>query len=153
MILIASLCMGCTSIRRKFVRKKKSQEEAQVYVTLKDYAGVPTEKAYRDYYVFVRGWLDDLKAALQEQGSWKRSKKSIDEALMNFSQIYQGLNEEGKKECQDILQEFAAIKQTVYNTSLFSSDTTRLVERVDRLKRTFEKKMSYEVVEGYLSKE
>jgi len=153
LMVYAGSCIGCYSIRKKFTRKKTSEEETPVYVQVKEYAAVPTEKVYRDYYVFLRGWLDDLKIALQDQSSLKRSKKAIDEAIMNFTQMYQSLNGPGKKERSDILEELMNIKKTVYNPGLFSTDTSRLIARVDKVKRVLEKQMRYEAVSGYLKSE
>lgn len=148
--LYAGSCVGCYNLRRKFIRKKNAQEEPPVYVSFKEYSQVPTEKVYRDYYVFVRGWLGDLEQTLQDQSSLKRSRRAIDEALMNFTQMYQSLNEAGKKERSDILAEFMYLKKVIYNPALFSMDTVRIIARVDKLKRVLEKRMSYEAVKGYL---
>ena len=79
---------GCHSIRKKFIRKKKSKEEVPVYIDFKDYPEIPSREAYIDYYLFVEGWLEELVGALKKGFSYKRQKRSIDEAIMNFEQIF-----------------------------------------------------------------
>ncbi|MBD3264933.1 MAG: hypothetical protein GF375_07500, partial [Candidatus Omnitrophica bacterium] len=78
-----SVLTGCRTLREKFIRKKKIEKEEQVYVDFKDYPSRPTEEAYTDYYLFTRGWLDELNESLRSSISHKRNKRAINEAIMN----------------------------------------------------------------------
>lgn len=148
--LVACISMdGCYSVRKKFIRKRKKEEEPQVYLFLKDYTNIPAEKVYRDYYVFVRGWLDELYKSLQEGISQKRNKKAIDEAMVNFSQMTYFLDEEGKKASQELFDEFMSIREYLYTAAVIP-DASRWADKVDRLKRKFEKAMSYEAVQSWI---
>lgn len=145
MIVMLMATSGCYGLRKKFIRKKKKQDEEKVYINLKEYTSVPTEKVYRDYYVFARGWLDDLKTSLQDRLPWKRCKKAIDELLLNVTQMTSLLNEHGRLATQEIVDECMALREFVYSASSLS-DATRWIDRIDRLKRKLEKTLSYENV-------
>lgn len=149
LVLTVGLC-GCYGVRKKFIRKKKASEEPPVYVNLKEYSNVPVEQVYRDYQVFLRGWLDDLVLSLQDSGSWKRSKKAIDEALRNFSQMRFFFNDAGTQATSEIFDELLAIKEYVYIPSNDAHDHVRWIDKIKRLQRKVEKVLSYENARPWL---
>jgi len=151
MILTVGLS-GCYGVRKKFIRKKKASEEPPVYVNLKEYSNVPVEQVYRDYHVFLRGWLDDLVLSLQDNGSWKRSKKAIDEALRNFSQMRFFFNDEGTQATNEMFDTLLAVKEYVYIPSHDTSDNdhARWIDKIKRLQRKVEKMLPYDNVKPWL---
>ena len=144
--LCICLMTGCYSIRKKFVRKRKAVTEPEVYINFHEYPDQPVEKMYRDYYLFVRGWLDELVKSLHDNMSWKRRKAAIDEAIMNCEQLMQFFNEAGREEIKKIYDELLSIKKIVYIPTLSASDVHSLVVRVERVKREFSNKFSFKKV-------
>ena len=85
-LMIFSLC-GCHALRKKFVRKRKKDTPPPLYLELKEYPHKPTQDMYHQYWLFVRGWLEELLLSIEENANAKRQKKAIDEAVMNLEQI------------------------------------------------------------------
>ncbi|MBN2121011.1 MAG: hypothetical protein JW734_08180 [Candidatus Omnitrophica bacterium] len=136
---------GCMALRKKFVRKRRKEVPPPLYLELKEYPKVPTSDMYHQYWLFVRGWLDELNASMEEGANAKRQKKSIDEAFMNLEQIIYYYNEEGKKAIDPIYKEMVSIRTAVHDPYFSSSENFVLMKRrVSKVKRDFEKGFTYE---------
>ena len=151
LIIVAVSGTGCHSFRKKFIRKRKIQKEAPVYIDFKDYPDTMTQEAYIDYYLFVRGWLDELMGALEQNDSFKRKKRAITEAVMNIEQIIGSFNREGKEKVYSIYEEVVAIKQTIEKQpNLSNIMRNNLLRRTENVKRRFEKEFKYTDAEQWL---
>lgn len=152
LILLLVFNSGCHALRRKFIRKKKSKKETAVYVDFKEYPTKPSREAYIDYYLFVRGWLDELLAALRKGISHKRQRRAISEVIMNTEQIISFFNTEGKEEIYPVYDDLLSIRQQVEKTPNMS-ETRRnsLIRRIEHLKRMFEKGFNYSDAEQWMS--
>jgi hypothetical protein len=139
-------------VRKKFIRKKKSTKEAPVYVAFKDYPQRPTRKAYINYYLFVRGWLDELVGALEKGVSFKRKKRSINEAIMNLEQIISFYNTEGREQVYPFYEDLLDIKKQIEkNPNMSSMKTRSLIRKIELFKRRFEKNFNYTDAEKWMS--
>ena len=142
---ISVLLCGCAGLRKKFVRKRQKETLPPLYLELKDYPQAPTKEMYDQYYLYVRGWLDELIQTIEEKANSKRQKKSIDEAIMNFEQITYFYNDEGKKTAEPLYKELVSLREEVHNPYFNSSVNSSLIlKRISTLKRSFEKDFSYE---------
>jgi hypothetical protein len=152
LIFILFYTSGCVSLRRKFVRKKKYVEEAPVYVNFKDYPVQPSRDAYIDYYLFVRGWLDELEESLREGASLKREKRAINEAIMNFEQIISFFKPEGKEAIYPLYTELLAIRKQIQdNPNLGEMQRNSLVSQIERFLRRFEAGFKYTEAEKWMN--
>ena len=144
-VIFANFTTGCYALRKKFIRKhKRKKEEAPVYVNFRDYPEKPTRDAYLNYYLFVRGWLDDLQRALKKNTSWKRQKKDIAEAIVNFEQIIRFFNEEGKKAVENTYLGLVNIKKKIESDSQMGGvEINHLIKKIEHLKRKFEHLCKY----------
>ncbi|MCF7908725.1 MAG: hypothetical protein K9L86_07650 [Candidatus Omnitrophica bacterium] len=143
---------GCHALRKKFIRKKKIEKEQAVYVDFKEYPTKPSRDAYIDYYIFVRGWLDELSAALKKGISYKRQRRAISEAIMNVEQIISFFNTEGKEEIYPIYDDLLYIRQQVEKAPNMSEvRRNSLIRRIEHLKRIFEKDFNYSDAEQWMS--
>lgn len=135
---------GCYSLRKKFIRKRK-ETPAPLYLELKEYPEVPSEDMYNEYYLFVRGWLDELIQAIRENTSPKRQKKSIDEAIKNLEQIIYFYNQQGKEKISPLYTEFKSLREKIYDPYfIFQKNHTYIIRKIEKLKRKFEKNFTYE---------
>lgn len=152
LILLMGLNSGCHSLRKKFVRKKKSKKEVPVYVDFKEYPTKPSREAYIDYYLFVRGWLDELLAAAKKGISHKRQRRAISEAIMNIEQIISFFNTEGKEKIYPLYEELLSIGIQV-NKAPNMSEVRRnsLVRKIEQVKRRFEKGFNYSDAEQWMN--
>jgi len=153
-ILLLAVCLlssGCHSLRKKFVRKKKYKKEQPVYIDFKEYPEKITQEAYIDYYLFVRGWLDELLGAFEQNDSFKRKRRAINEAIMNIEQIIFSFNREGKDAIYPIYQELVSIRKEIEqrpNMSQIKSNS--LKRRTENVKRRFEKGFNYTDAEKWI---
>ena len=143
---------GCQSLRKKFTRKKKPKEEVPVYVDFKDYPTKPSREAYIDYYLFVRGWLDELIKAMQKGTSPKRQKRAVNEAIMNMEQILAFFNRGGKDKLYPLYEELVSVREEIERSpNLSDAKKNILTQNIERLKRRFEKDFNYTDAEQWMS--
>ncbi len=145
---------GCHALRKKFVRKNKKETPPPLYLELREYPKAPTKEMYHEYYLFVRGWLEELKRAIEENQSPKRQKKSIDEAIKNLEQVMYYYNERGKEKIAPLHQRFLQLREEIYDPYFTATGNFNYVLReIDRLKREFEKNYSYEDASKWIKTE
>jgi len=142
--MMLGLTSGCHSLRKKFTRKKKKKKDLAVYVDFKDYPDKPSREAYINYYLFVRGWLDDLIEALKKGTSYKRQRRAINEALMNLEQIIIFYNREGKDAVYPIYEQLQDLrKEMTRSPNMSEAKRNSVVRKIEQLKRRFEKDFNY----------
>lgn len=147
---------GCYTLRKKFIRKKKAQTEEPVYVNFKDYPTKPSREAYVDYFVFVKGWLEDLTEALSvdrvDRGyNVKREKRAINGAVMNLEQIIGFYNQEGKEKIYPLYQELVKVREDLEkDPSMSPAGRTRILQRVEHFRREFENEFNYRQAEKWM---
>lgn len=152
LVIMISLTSGCHSIRKKFVRKKKYKKEVPVYIDFKNYPVKPSRNAYINYYLFVRGWLDELIGALKKGVSHKRQKRAINEATMNLEQIISFYNLEGKDKIYPLYEELLELQKEVERSPNMSEiKRNLLIRRIERFKRRFERDFNYSDAEKLMS--
>jgi len=151
LVAILSSTSGCHSFRKKFIRKKKQRQELTVYVNFKDYPAKPSRGAYINYYLFVRGWLDDLTEALRKGISYKRQRRAINEAIVNLEQMIIFYDTEGKDTIYPLYEELQGFREAM-KKSPNMSETKRnlLIRKIERLKRRFEKDFNYTDAEKWM---
>ena len=151
LIAMLSVTSGCHSLRKKFTRKKKNTKELPVYVDFKDYPTKPLREDYINYYLFVRGWLDDLVEALKKGISYKRQRRAINEAIMNLEQIITFYNTEGKDAVYSIYEELQGFKEEmVKSPNMSETKRSFLIRKLQRLKRQFERDFNHTDAEKWM---
>jgi len=144
LIVALFLTSGCYTLRKKFVRKKKFEEKPPVYVDFKNYPNKPSKDAYIDYYLFVRGWLEELSESLKQGYSIKRDKRAISEAVMNVEQIMMFYSPQGKEKIYPLYQDLTKIKDTIAKSPNMSDiERNTLVQKIDHFQRKFEAEFNY----------
>ena len=151
LIVMFSITSGCSNIRKKFIRKKKYKKEVPVYVDFKDYPTKPSQDAYINYYLFVRGWLDDLIEALKKGISYKRQRRAINETIMNLEQIIDFYDAEGKDAVYPIYEELQGFREAmVKSPNMSEAKRNSLIRKIEQLKRKFEKNFNYTDAEKWM---
>lgn len=154
-ILVLIICVlncGCYGLRKKFVRKRRTPKEAPVYIDFQQYPEKFTKQAYVDYYLFVRGWLDELIGACEKNDSFKRKKRAIDEAIMNIEQIISAFNSDGKNAIYPIYEELRAIQKDIEQQPNMSQvKCNDIIRQTQNVKRRFEKEFNYTDAEKWLN--
>ena len=151
LIFIIVLTSGCKTIRKKFIRKKKSTKETPVYVNFKDYPTKPSKEAYIDYYLFVRGWIDELIGALNKNISYKRKKRAVKEALMNLEQIISFYSDQGKEKIYPLYENLLSVQTEIEKSPQMSTmKASSMIRKTENFKRAFERDFNYTDAEKWM---
>ncbi|MBU1121349.1 MAG: hypothetical protein ABIH71_08250 [Candidatus Omnitrophota bacterium] len=146
-LLVVVMCIGlcgCHSLRKKFIREKKYHKEAPVYVDFKEYSNELSPQAYSDYYLFVKGWIDELGSALRKGMSFKRQKRAINEIIMNMEQMMAFYNQEGKNTMFPLYEDFLAVREDIQRSPNMSGiQKGSFLRRLEHYKREFESGFNY----------
>jgi len=127
------------------------QEDITVYVDFKDYPSKPAREAYVDYYLFVRGWLDELTGALRKGISPKRQRRAINEAIVNLEQIISFYNPQGRDQIYPLYKTLLDMRdQLSRSPNLSSMQRNALVSKIEKFKRRFEREFNYTDAEQWM---
>ena len=139
---------GCYKIRKKFTRKKKYRKEPPVYVDFKDYSEIVSRQSYVDYYLFTRGWLQDLAESLREEGGFGRKKRAVNEAIMNLGRMASFYGDGGEEKIKPLRGPLLIIKEEIESDPNMT-EVRRAILRagVEHLKRKFETEFNYAAFE------
>ncbi len=149
--LILVLNSGCHSLRKKFVRKKK-EKEPPVYVTFKEYPQKPARDIYIDYYLYTKGWLEDLTKALRKGISYKRQKRATDEAIMNLEQIISFFNQDGVKAIDSLYRNLKQVQTEIKRApNLSQIKRNSLIRKIENIKREFDSNYTYTDAKEWLN--
>lgn len=152
-ILVVSILFtgGCYSVRKKFTRKKKrDKEEAVAYVDFKQYPETLSAEDYQNYFLFIRAWLDEFILSLEPGGNRKRQIKSINEAMENFERLRSSFTEEGLRETAFMYELLTDLRTKAEGPRMNEFEQSRLLRQAGRVKREFEKKLSWNEVDKWL---
>jgi hypothetical protein len=147
---------GCTSLRKKFIRKKKYQKEEPVYINFKDYPAKPSRDAYVDYFLFVKGWLDDLTESLRVERlnagyNNKRERRAINGAVMNLEQMISFFNQDGKEKIYPLYVELVKIKDTLEkDPNMSPARRTIVLNKIEHFRREFEAEFKYSEAQKWM---
>lgn len=147
---------GCTTLRKKFVRKKKYEKEEPVYINFKNYPAKPSREAYIDYYLFVNGWIDDLTQSISVEKlntgyNYKRAKRAINGAVMNLEQIISFLNKEGKEKIYPLYIDLRKVKENMEkNPNMSALERNRILQKVESFRREFEAEFKYSQAQKWM---
>ncbi len=151
LILFLFFSAGCYTLRKKFIRKKQFKKEKPVYVDFKEYPQKPSREAYLTYYLFVRGWLDELKESLISEQNVKRQRYAINQAIMNVEQIISFYNLEGKESIYPLYAELLEIRRLIESGPRLGQVQRNLViSKIEHFKRNFDANFSYQKIEEWL---
>jgi hypothetical protein len=82
---------GCETVRRKFVRKAKTEKEnpEEVIYVPQEYPVQVTsnEDMYRNYYTFWKSWHQELIEVLSEGQNHKKQVECINEVISNLNKM------------------------------------------------------------------
>jgi len=152
LILVFEEC-GCEAFVKKFRRKPKKEEQAQeemVFVP-QEYPSlfVNKEEAYRQYFLYWKGWQDELINALLSRTSLKKQLSCIDEAIKNLLQLKTILAEEKVKPLDAYIAELNALRNNIEQDP-YSNNTTQNRYSAEKIKRNILRDFSYHKVKNNL---
>lgn len=106
---------GCAPLRKKFVRKKKEDSNAEAkFVPVLNPIEYPTrqespEEAYKYHYSLWKVWNRDLLETVENDGSDKRERYLINQSLEQLQAMHDLLNDESKAQMAGLMDELSDV--------------------------------------------
>ena len=141
---------GCSTLRRKFIRKNKNEKEPELYLELRDYPEAPSQDIYHSHFSFVKGWLAEVVLQLEGGSNNKRIRYSIDKSIESLLIIKNYLKPESKQEMDALYGEFYDLKARIYDPYVLDFKRDSILKQAKRLKRKFAKQFSYNKIKHFL---
>jgi len=108
---------GCTPLRKKFTRKKKeSSKTNQKFIPVLDPIDYPekiysAESHYRHHYSLWQVWNKDLLQVLERNGSDKRQKYLLGQAIEQLGEMKKWLADAKQAELSESIKELQKVQQ------------------------------------------
>ncbi|MFP4472812.1 MAG: hypothetical protein ACLFPX_02940 [Candidatus Omnitrophota bacterium] len=113
------LLAGCTpAMRKKFIRKKKAEQEADQVIPVLDPVDYPApsfdpQKAYQRAHNLARVWYKDLVTAYDEGGSDKRVRGQLEQIRVQLENLRSLLIPGARAEVQQALDVIGDIRAEI----------------------------------------
>lgn len=145
--------LGCDAFVRKFTRKPKKGEGTRVRPVLapKEYKSTMTpEELYGQYFLFWKGWQDELIQSLLVTANYKKQSNCVEQAIANLLRLRAMLIPAKQQELDKYIGQLedlgGRLGDDPYGTNSASS---RLA--AERIKMEILKDFSYSKVKDYLA--
>lgn len=141
---------GCATLRRKFVRKKKKEEQKPtVILALKDYDKlINYQDLYKKHFLLWQYWQEELISALGQ--NFKKQRECIDQALENLSALEKYITPDKKSTLDTYLARLDKIRKRLYGRSLNSIEKDRIKRELEKIKRLVDKGYRYSKIKSYI---
>ena len=109
-----------------------------------------------DYFLFVKGWLDDLTESLRIERlntgyNNKRERRAINGAVMNLEQMISFFNQEGKEKIYPLYVELVKIKDTMEkDPNMSPARRTIVLNKLEHFRREFEAEFKYSEAQKWM---
>ncbi len=135
---------GCGPLAKKFVRKRKRKKPQAVYVQPKDYPLANSQELYKDYYIYARGWMQELIVSLREKRSAKKIISCLQGIVENLSYLQEFFNEGAplKDLLFSYIDKFSQMLSKFRRHSVSTTLWDKYLSESERIQREFEKKFS-----------
>ncbi len=142
---------GCYSVRRKFVRKRKTEKPQPVYVNFKEYPKESTDKLYDNYYLFAGAWIDEIIEGLRGDCNCKRERHAFNEALRNLEEMNNILTEEGKNKLEPLYNEVVKLSHKA-SPNLTEIDRNFILRKMEDVKLKLDNNFTHSKVSQWIKK-
>jgi hypothetical protein len=128
--------MGCASLPKKFVRKKKEPKHKAATVFLDEgpyQKQFSNEYYYKTHYTLWRTWHDDMVNNLA--GNSKKLKRAADEAYSHLEQMSRYLQPERQAKLEPLVKELDAYRVKFDQGSFSKSSAMGMRSDLERVRR------------------
>lgn len=149
-LLFTTNLTGCRAVMDKFTRKKDDQAP-DMYLDLKYYQEVGGENFYKKFYMFAKGWLEEVQDELESGSNLKRIKVRLADAQGYIERMETYVNAEGRSLIAPVVKDLEVIAQKVNEPYLIgSSKQLRLAEQLEDTIRKFVKTCSIKKMKQHI---
>lgn len=151
-IVITIALSGCYSLRKKFVRKRKSKKPQPVYVDFKEYPKENPADIYDNCYLFAGAWMDEIINGLGGSYNYKRQRHAFNEVMRNLDKINEIFTEEGRNKLKSIYDEMASLSKKI-SPNLTDIDRNFILRKVEIIKLEFGNNFRHSKVSQWIRKD
>lgn len=145
---------GCTSLRKKFTRKKKEKTNEQAFVPVLDPIDYPPpsvspEERYRYHYSLWKVWYRDLGQKIDARESDKIQKYLVSQIIAQLEEMKKWVTEAGQKELSESIGEWNAILAMYEQPAAIRSAVT-LKRKIETSAKKIRNDLNPEIVKDFL---
>ena len=143
--------VGCETLPKKFIRKKKEPAHKPAVVFLDDAASqkqFSNEYYYKTHYTLWKTWHDDMLDNLA--GNSKKLQRSAEEAYSNLEQMSRYLAPEKQAELNVFVAELDGYRKKFDRESLSKSSANALRSDIEKVKRLVANDFYYDKVKDQI---
>lgn len=135
--VLLSALSGCTTLRRKFTRKKKKDgEESQKFIPVLEPVDYPEKTSsslekYKQHYSLWKVWERDLLQTIDSDGSDKRQKYLLEQAIEQLEGMRALLTDEKKAEFAPLVDGLREVGE-VYERPASMRNTFSIRKKIER---------------------
>jgi len=145
---------GCTSLRKKFTRKKKEKANEQAFIPVLDPIDYPApsvspEERYRYYYSLWKVWQRDLVQKIDSKESDKNQKYLVGQIIAQLEEMKKWVTEAKQKELSEAIGEWNAIL-AMYERPAVMRGTMSLKRKVEASAKKIRDQLNPEATKEFL---
>ena len=153
-ILLGTLFLslaGCSTLPKKFIRKKKEPDHKPAVVFLEE---GPFQKKYsnayyyKTHYTLWKTWQDEILSNLG--GNGKKLNRSTEEAYSHLEQMYRYLKPEKQAQLKPLLDELKGYMDKFDTTNVSRTQAASMRSDLERLRRLVANDFYYDKVQSDL---
>ena len=141
---------GCTTLQKKFTRKKKASVKMPHIYVVKKYEKMPTPELYQKHYSYWMTWQSELIKVLGENN--KKDKRCIEEIITNLKDMQNILVKEKGDELTSHIDKLTRVKSTIFNEELTQANRDPVLMVLEREDRVIKREFVLKKVRDYLRK-
>jgi len=141
--------VGCETLPKKFIRKKKEPLHKPAVVFLDEGASqkqFSNEYYYKTHYTLWKTWHDDILDNLD--GNSKKLRRASDEAYSNLEQMSRYLKPEKQAELMPLVNELDGYRKKFDQGSLSKSSANAMRSEIEKTKRLIANDFYYDKVKA-----
>jgi uncharacterized protein (UPF0147 family) len=145
---------GCEPLRKKFVRQKKKDKEAQELIPIfepLDYGAqmMSAEERYKHFYSMWKIWNGDLIKTIDESAADKIIKYNVEQSILQLLEMRKWLKEEKQVEIDKGIKVLQSIGKDLEMPAVMRNNF-QIKLKVERNAKTIRKALSPDVVKETL---
>ena len=145
---------GCTSLRKKFTRKKKEKTNEQAFIPVLDPVDYPApsvspEERYRYHYSLWKVWQRDLVKNIDNKGSDKNQKYLLGQIIAQLAEMKKWVTGARQKELSEAIGEGNAIL-AMYERPAALRSSFSLKRKVEASAKKIRSRLNPEMMKEFL---
>ncbi|MDP8234523.1 MAG: hypothetical protein P9M06_06990 [Candidatus Saelkia tenebricola] len=150
MLLLADLS-GCRGLSKKFVRKKKEQDERpNVILALEDYDELADyHELYKKHFMLWGYWCDELISSIER--NFKKQKECVSQSLEHLSSLKKYILNSKHELLDTYIERLQKIKSKIDSKKISNNiEKRRIMREVEKLKRLVDKEYRYSEIKVFI---